>query len=181
MKTKTSTKQKIALNLKAAKSLLKLINLSYWQSIVGPIMSFGFSAIFIGLFGYISLYNYPYANDIELYSNLKPLMIGVIALNIMSFAINSIPQAIIDYKNSVLLKRIGSTPIKPMTFILTISFYYFVMSFLMFFWSLLWLLIWFPNSSAITSGENSEYFIKMSSAKLWLSFSIFLRVFVLKL
>lgn len=91
------------------KSLFKLINAGYWQSIFMPIFGFGFTILFIGLFGYINLN----ATSGEANEAFRSALIGVVSLQVLSMSINTVPQAISDYRNSVLMKRIGSTPIRP--------------------------------------------------------------------
>lgn len=147
-KTAVQFKVKFQKNIRAMWSLGKLINASYWQSIFGPVMTFVFGAIFIGLYGLIMETQFSNAGNAG-DALFKSALIGVISLQVMSFAINVVPQSINDFKTSVLLKRIGSTPIKPITFLLTVSIYYGVLMFISFFWNMLMVVIWFPSKIGI--------------------------------
>lgn len=103
-----------------------------------PIFGFGFTILFIGLFGYINLNASGEANEA-----FRSALIGVVSLQVLSMSINTVPQAISDYRNSVLMKRIGSTPIRPWMFLITISLFYSMMMILIILWALLWIAIWF--------------------------------------
>lgn len=147
MEQKYSYREKINKNFKAMKSLFKLVNANYWQGIFGPAFAFIFSAIFIGLYGYIMSSLFGSAPEEVAFASFKSSLIGVVALQSMSMAINTVPQSINDFKSSVLMKRIGSTPIKPWSFIVTIASYYAIIMFIVFFWCFLWVTIWFPNDA----------------------------------
>ncbi len=129
-------KSNIALAFNANKALVILINKKFWQGISGPIFAYAFSGIFVGIYGYIMLAS---GNIIT----FKQSLAGVIALQVMSVGINSTPQALNEFKTSVLLKRIGATPIKPWMFVVTTALYYAFIMFTVALWMLLWVVIWF--------------------------------------
>lgn len=110
-------------------ALFKLINSSFWRSTEKWFMSFVFTFFFIVIFGYInqailltSISNVTKGLVPAL--NFKSSLTGLAALMVISTGLNSIPISIMEIKESVLMKRIGSTPIRPWMFILTIAFFY---------------------------------------------------------
>lgn len=92
------------------KALIKIINTHFWKSILGPFFAFGFPIIFIAILGTLLGYAGMFG--------------GLIIISSMSVSLTSMPQAIFEFKNSTLLKRIGVTPIKPWMFLLTATIYY---------------------------------------------------------
>ncbi|WP_338983969.1 ABC transporter ATP-binding protein/permease [Spiroplasma endosymbiont of Othius punctulatus] len=65
-------------------------------------------------------------------------IIGALAaMQIIACGIFIIPQTILDFKNSVLMKRIGATNIKPFVFVLTVNVTGIIIMALGFFWTLL--------------------------------------------
>lgn len=143
-------KTKLKYNLKASKALIKLFHASFCNSIAGPFMAFAFPVFFIGLFGNVmSAMGGP--KEIA----LKSALVGSIAMFMMSFAINSVPQWISGFKNSVLFKRIGSTPITPFMFLLVLMSYAAIVMIVQFMWSLMWICIWFPTSVNYILGTGS--------------------------
>lgn len=74
------------------------------------------------------------------------LIIGSIAMvQAMSVGIFIIPQTILEFKNSVLLKRIGATNIKPVFFVSSVILVGFIFIFIAFLWTLLWAGIFFGS------------------------------------
>lgn len=100
-------------NKKAISSLFKLVNSYYWKSVFGPITTFFMPAIYIVLIGFILGY--------------ENTMGGFLSVAATMVTLGSMPTALFEFKNSSLLKRIGATPIKPVTFLLTISSFYFLL------------------------------------------------------
>ena len=148
-----SFSQKLVINLNAMKSLFKLFNANYWQSIFGPVMNFGFVIIFIAMYGFIM--KTTYGNDAVGIALFKSSLIGIIAMQTMSFAINTVPQTINDFKNSVLLKRIGTTPIKPWSFLVTAGLFYGLLVLIEFFWCFAWVAIIFNGDIGNIFGSGS--------------------------
>lgn len=92
------------------KPLLKIINIHFWKSIVGPFFAFGFPLIFVAILGTLIGYQSMFA--------------ALISISSIAVALAAMPQAIFEFKQSTLLKRIGITPIKPWMFLLTAAGYY---------------------------------------------------------
>lgn len=92
------------------KALIKIINLHFWKSIIGPFFAFGFPVIFIAILGTML--------------GFAGMFGGLLAISSMSVALTSMPQAIFEFKRSSLLKRIGVTPIKPWMFLVVSSLFY---------------------------------------------------------
>ncbi|WP_033159851.1 ABC transporter permease [Mycoplasmoides alvi] len=111
-------------------ALFKLINSSFWRSVEKWFMAFIFTFFFIVIFGYInqailitsSSTHTKFVPALAFKSSLT----GLVALMVISTGLNSIPISIMEIKESVLMKRIGSTPIKPWMFIATVTFFYFL-------------------------------------------------------
>ncbi len=64
----------------------------------------------------------------------------------MSVGIFIIPQTILEFKNSVLMKQIGTTNIKPVFFVLSVMFVGLIFIIISFLWTLLWAGIFFGPS-----------------------------------
>lgn len=92
------------------KSIIKLINIHFWKSILAPFFAFIFPIIFILILGLLLGYD--------------QLLAGALSIPSMAVGLIAMPQAIFEFKKSVLLKRIGVTKIKPWMFLLAISLYY---------------------------------------------------------
>lgn len=71
-------------------------------------------------------------------------LVGSISMvQAMSVGIFIIPQTILEFKNSVLMKRIGATNIRPVFFVTSVIFIGFVFIVVAFLWTLLWAGIFF--------------------------------------
>lgn len=92
------------------KSIIKLINLHFWKSMLAPFFAFIFPIIFIVILGLLLGYD--------------QLLGGALSIPSMTVGLIAMPQAIFEFKKSVLLKRIGVTKVKPWMFLLAISLYY---------------------------------------------------------
>ncbi|WP_338985907.1 ABC transporter ATP-binding protein/permease [Spiroplasma endosymbiont of Thecophora atra] len=78
--------------------------------------------------------------------SLHTLVGSISMLQPMAVGIFIIPQTIVEFKNSVLMKRIGATNIKPIFFVFSvmiIGFFFMIATFL---WSLLWVGIMFGGT-----------------------------------
>ncbi|WP_342275678.1 hypothetical protein [Spiroplasma endosymbiont of Nebria brevicollis] len=69
---------------------------------------------------------------------MRQMIAGIAIVNIISVGIFVIPQTIIEFKTSVLLKRIGATNIHPLFFVSAVIVMGLVMSIISFLWTLLW-------------------------------------------
>ncbi len=94
-------------------SILNLLNKYYWKSIFGPCFSFILPPIFVLILGTIL--------------DPKEMMPGIITMCSIITGLTCLPQAVYEFKKSVLLKRIGVTTIKPHQFLAIVCFFYFIM------------------------------------------------------
>ncbi|QBQ07481.1 ABC transporter ATP-binding protein [Spiroplasma gladiatoris] len=129
---------------------LPLINLLikyYFKSIVQPFFLFGFPIIMLFIEGFVFKGKMLSNNlgDTE-YSLLHNIIGSISITQIIATGIFVIPQTIIEFKNSVLLKRIGATNIKPLFFVLTVITIGTIFMVITFFWTLLWAGIMFGSS-----------------------------------
>ncbi len=113
------------------KPLFSLINHSFWRGFFGPFFAFFFPLIFISILGTLLGYDQILGGA---------LIIGPIAISVIV-----LPNAIFEFKESSLLKRIGSTPIKPLFFMLTIGFFYLILMIISLIWSLIFSLMMFSQ------------------------------------
>lgn len=144
---KDKKKEKI---IKSNIALISLINKQFWQSKIEPLYTFLFSAIFIAIYG---------AMNLESSFNFKTMLSGVVLMNVLSVGLNSMPAALLEFKNSVLLKRIGATNIKPWMFVMNVCVFYSTILFVSFFWAILWIVLIFgftKTSSEILSSADGE-------------------------
>lgn len=94
------------------KSLYSLINNHFFKSIINPFFSFLFPIIFVAILGLLLGYS--------------ALLGGLIAIPSMTISVLVLPYTIFEFKNSVLLKRIAVTNIKPWMFLFVMVSYYFL-------------------------------------------------------
>lgn len=150
---------KVSFNVKirSCYSLLKLLNTQYWNNIGEWFYDFIFSVVFTAFFGFINqasmkLDGYINANQ------FKNVLIGLITLEVISAGTFSMPSSIMEIKTSILMKRIGSTPIKQWMFIATTFFYYFLINLLITIWMFFWVFIMFGFQTY--KFENSNQLVK---------------------
>lgn len=127
---------------KCCLSLFKLLNSQYWNNYLEWFYDFFFSIGFIGIYGFIqitALKSNPYATV----NDFKNLIIGIITLEVVSAGSFTMPTCIMEIKTSVLMKRIGSTPIKPWMFIITSFIYYFLIIILVIIWMFFFTFLFF--------------------------------------
>ncbi|WP_338988386.1 ABC transporter ATP-binding protein/permease [Spiroplasma endosymbiont of Dasysyrphus albostriatus] len=77
---------------------------------------------------------------------VKQMIAGIAIVNIISVGIFIIPQTIIEFKLSVLLKRIGATNIHPLFFVTAVIIIGVFASIISFLWTLLWGGIYFNGT-----------------------------------
>ena len=95
------------------RSTFKLINSYFWKTFYGPILSFIFPIILLGILGNIFRVEYVYP--------------GIIAMSFLFIGLLSLPLTIMELKQSSLFKYIGSSPVNPIKFTLVvIGFYMFI-------------------------------------------------------
>ncbi len=119
------------LKSKAILSVLELINKQFWMSKFAPVFIFGFSLVFVIIFGFTML---AVGNELS----FKQALPGGMAIMTMSAGVIIAPLQISEFKKSVLLKRIGATPISAMDFIMTIIGFYFILMIIQILWMLMW-------------------------------------------
>lgn len=90
-------------------SVYKLFNRYYIKSFFGPFFTFVFPVIIYAILGTIMDYKLMFA--------------GVCAMSGMS-GLTGMPFSILELKKSVLLKRIGASPVKTSTFTVVIITYF---------------------------------------------------------
>ncbi|MGL4616974.1 MAG: ABC transporter permease [Mycoplasmoidaceae bacterium] len=131
--------QKNIANLKMkarfSKSVFKLVNIQFIQSKFSFMFSFIFSIVLIFGIGYMNIYGFGL---IDLGAAFMNAIVGIMTFQILQTGIQILPEAIIEFKQSVILKRIGSTPIKAIDFIMIMISYYFCVIFVQFWWIVLW-------------------------------------------
>ncbi len=139
----------LKLKSKAILSVLELINKQFWMSKFAPIFVFGFSLVFVIIFGFTML---AVGNELS----FKQALPGGMAIMTMSAGVIIAPLQISEFKKSVLLKRIGATPISAMDFIMTIIGFYFILMIVQILWMLMWTYLiygWFNTAKyGITGG-----------------------------
>ena len=96
------------------RATFKLINSYFWKTMYGPILSFIFPIMLLGILGNIMHIEYVYP--------------GIISLNILFIGALALPLAFTEFKGSSFFKYIGASPIKPLKFSLVIVFYYIFIS-----------------------------------------------------
>lgn len=111
------------------KPLFGLINESFWKGVFGPFFAFIFPLIFIAILGNVLGYD--------------EILGGSLAISPMAITTTSMPMLLFEFKSSSLLKRIGSTPIKPSSFIFVTIIYYLVIILLSILWTILFSLLIF--------------------------------------
>ena len=92
--------------------VFKLVNKYFWKGMIGPIFAFGLPLIMLLLLGSMlgSEFFFP----------------GGAAISVLTIGLVFMPQSIFEFKNSSLLKRIGTTPINPTKFLITILLFNFL-------------------------------------------------------
>ncbi|MGL5640422.1 MAG: ABC transporter permease, partial [Mycoplasmoidaceae bacterium] len=75
---------------------------------------------------------------IDVGAGFMNVIVGIMTFQVLQTGIQILPEAIIEFKQSVILKRIGSTPIKAIDFVLIMMSYYFCVIFVQFWWIVLW-------------------------------------------
>jgi len=92
------------------RATLKLLNSYFWKTFYGPILAFVFPVILLGILGNIFRIEYVYP--------------GIIAMSFLFIGLLSLPLAIMELKQSSLFKYIGSSPVNPIKFSITVILFY---------------------------------------------------------
>lgn len=88
-------------------SLIKLINSQFLKNKSELFFTFVFSVVFVAMFGHINAAQFNYGA-----TSFMSILSGIFMLQVIQCGMQSMPTAIMEFKTSVLLKRIGATPIK---------------------------------------------------------------------
>lgn len=125
--------------------LINLLLKYYFKGFAVPffVLAFPIILLFLEGFAFKGVKFNPNTNDYDL---LHTLVGSLAVLQIISVGIFIIPQTIIEFKNSVLLKRIGATTIKPVSFVLSVVIMGFIFMIIGFLWTQLWAGIFFGST-----------------------------------
>lgn len=114
-------------------AVYKLFNRYYIKSFFGPFFSFVFPVMLYGILGSIM--------------DPKYLFAGMIAMSALGTGMQGMPFSILELKKSVLLKRIGASPVKPAMFTIVIVTYFTATIILSILWLMIWALIFWQDTS----------------------------------
>lgn len=119
-------------------AIYKLFNRYYIKSFFGPFFTFAFPVIILAILGSLMDVTYMFP--------------GIVSMTAMSSGITGMPFAIMELKKSVLLKRIGASPVKASKFTVVIITYFTFMIFMSILWLMLWLVILHPTKTDMFGG-----------------------------
>lgn len=119
-------------------AIYKLFNRYYMKSFFGPFFTFAFPVIILAILGSLM--------------NVSFMFPGIVAMTAMSSGITGMPFAIMELKKSVLLKRIGASPVKSSKFTIVIITYFTFIIFMSILWLMLWMVILHPKETAMFGG-----------------------------
>ena len=134
-------KKDVELTFKTSKTqvgaVLRLFNSYFIRSFIGPFFAFVFPLLIYLILGSLM--------------DKKLVFAGCVAMAGMGIGTTNLPVAIVELKSSILLKRIGASPVKSRTFTLVIIFYYSIVITIATFWLMLWAVILDGGFSALES------------------------------
>ncbi|MGL6125214.1 MAG: ABC transporter permease [Metamycoplasmataceae bacterium] len=107
-------------NLNAEKSILALINKFFWKSKVGPL------TMFLLPTGFMLIY-FVVGNSRDGNSFFVQAFPSFIALSVLPVTLISLPQMLVEIKQSVILRRISTSSITPIKYNLIVSAWFFLM------------------------------------------------------
>lgn len=154
---------------KSYKALNRLLISSYMNEKINILYFFLNFVVFI-LFGVVYLAVNKNENGFINANSFKTTLIGLIAMQVISTGAYQLPTTVFEIKNSILIKRINSTPITTKMFVFTVYVLFFVLSiiFSLFMFLIVFLMFgfWdyqFENSNQIIKGyqllfSNGSYF-----------------------
>lgn len=134
------------------RAVYKIFAKYYFKSFFPAFFNFVFPVLIFAILGTIMNVNY--------------MLPGVIAMTTMSQGLTAMPFSILELKKSVLLKRIGASPIKSSKFTIVVLTWFSFMIML----SIIWLMLW---AIALHPGSINSMFSNLSHNH-WLSFIGFL-------
>lgn len=142
------------------KSVLQVINSYFWKSLIGPIIIFGFSVLWVG----ITL----------LMWNILGVIIPTLILpaSFLTFVfiicIVVIPISINDLKKSIIFKKLGASTIKPWSFMTILLCYYYLICLIGYFYQMPWCYLFMHNNKQLIT----EFFNGAHWAEVFYIFSI---------
>lgn len=141
---KPPTDRVISMNKNYGKNgpLISLMLKYYYKGFFVPFFLVIYPILILFLQGYAFRDLHP-AGAPHPYTYLHSLIGSIGMVQAMSVGIFIVPQTILEFKNSVLMKRIGATNIKPVFFVASVVVIAFIFILLAFFWTLLWSGIFF--------------------------------------
>ena len=122
-------------NMTKHTSLLELIGKYFLRGFFVP--------FYIFIYPILTLFLQGFAFETQGLALLQQLVVGISVMQIISIGIFFVPQTIIEFKSSVLMKRIGATSIKPRLFVGVIIIMGVIFSVFAFLWTLVWAGIFF--------------------------------------
>lgn len=119
-------------------ALIKLIAREFSKSFFGPFFIFVFPLLLLLIIGSINK------------APINIMLPGLIASGFVSITANGMAITMVEYKNSVIIKRIAITPVKKSDFILALILFYTVVLFISAGWLLLWAFIVFGKGGGVS-------------------------------
>ncbi|WP_342276907.1 ABC transporter ATP-binding protein [Spiroplasma endosymbiont of Nebria brevicollis] len=151
--------------IKNAQSLVTKTTMNKHTSLLELIAKYFIRGFFVPFFIFIypilTLFLQGFAFEGVGQEALQKLVVGISVMQIISIGIFFVPQTIIEFKSSVLMKRIGATNIHPSLFVGVIITLGIIFSVLAFLWTLLWTGIFF--------GSKFGWVITSTPVQLWTS------------
>ncbi|AXK50818.1 ABC transporter ATP-binding protein/permease [Spiroplasma alleghenense] len=118
--------------------LIKLILKYYYKGMAVPFFLLAFPIILMFLEGFAFKEIYADANSFAAANIIKQLTTSVATVCIIIVGISVLPQTLIEFKNSGLMKRIGATNTRVFNFMLSTISICVIFMILTFFWTMLW-------------------------------------------
>ncbi len=118
--------------------LANLISKYFFRNKVIPFFIIFYPIISLFLLGRSVQVLSPGESATEKLLYVQTLIAGIAIVQITGIGIFVIPEMIIEFKKSILMKRIGATGIKPISFNITIISIGFILTLVSFLWSYLW-------------------------------------------
>lgn len=104
-------------NKNAEIAIVSLINKFFWKSKIGPITTFALPLIFMTIYNLIS------KDEKLVFVNALP---AFICLSILPITLITLPQMLVEIKQSIVLRRISTSSVKPIKYNLLVSSWFFI-------------------------------------------------------
>ncbi|AHI53530.1 ABC transporter ATP-binding protein [Spiroplasma sabaudiense Ar-1343] len=118
--------------------LVKLILKYYYKGVAVPFFLFAFPIILMFLEGFAFKEIYGDVNSAAAALIIKQLTVSVATVSIIIVGISVLPQTLIEFRNSGLMKRIGSTNTRAVNFMVTTILICILFMITTFLWTMLW-------------------------------------------